>query len=119
MDYNDLSFMVEQVIDDAMVKDVMTFKMYDYLKSNSAKRTEVIEFLESPTATSLSTTISELETYLEGGQDANHKQIREGYGHLGNPKARKIMEYFHSILQETWQYEKDRKPGRKRKTADK
>jgi hypothetical protein len=119
MDHNDLSFMVEQVIDDAMLRDVMTFKMYDYLKSNSAKRTEVNEFIESSTASSLTTTIAELKTYLEGGQDANHKQIREGYGHLGKPRARKIMEYFNSILQETWQYETDRKPGRKRKTTDK
>lgn len=116
---SELSYIVEQVVDDAILKDVMTFKMYDYLKSNDFKRTEILEFLESATATNVSSTINDLETYLEGGQDEMHKQLREAYGHLGKPRARKIKDYLHSILADSWQYEKDRKPGRRRKTPNK
>jgi hypothetical protein len=119
MDHHDLSFMVEQVIDDALLRDVTTFKMYDYLKSNSTSGTQVNKFIESSTVSSLTTTIADLKIYLEGGQDSNHKQIREGYGHLGKPRARKIMGYFNSILKETMQYAANRKPGRKRKITDK
>jgi len=119
MGSKDLSYIVEQAVDDAMLRDVTTFKMYDFLKSNEYKRNEVTEFLGSPTALSVTTTVNDLELYLEGGQDNDHKQIREAYGHLGKPRARKIKDYLSSILSDSWQYEKDRKPGRRRKTSNK
>ena len=43
-------------------------------------------------------------------------QLREAYGHLGKPKARKISKYLLKILQDAWQYEIDKRPGR-RKTS--
>ena len=44
--------------------------------------------------------IYDLEDYLEGGSDDLHKQLREGYGHLGKPEARKIKDYLNKILED-------------------
>jgi hypothetical protein len=35
----------------------------------------------------------DLDDYLEGGSDEIHKQLREGYGHIPKPQARKIRNY--------------------------
>ena len=68
--------------------------MYEYLKSSKASRTVVEEFLMSCTATEVKNLVLDLEGYLEGGSDDSHKQLREGYGHLGKPgEARKIKNY--------------------------
>ena len=53
----------------------------------------------------------ELEGYIKGGD----KTLREAYGHIPKPKARKIRDYLYSILEDAWQYEKERRPGRKAK----
>jgi len=34
--------------------------------------------------------ILDLDEYLAGGADNEHKQLREGYGHIPKPQARKI-----------------------------
>ena len=57
----------------------------------------------------------DLEDYLEGGNDSMHKQLREGYGHIPKPQARKIKTYLYSILEDAWRYSRDRKPGRRKK----
>lgn len=104
---------VERVIDDAFFHQTYTFSMYDYLKSNKVTKPIVSEFINSATASSLSTTVEDLDLYLEGGNDDLHKQIREAYGNLGKPTARKIRDYLYCILEDAWRYEKDKRPGRK------
>jgi hypothetical protein len=59
----------------------------------------------------------DLEDYLEGGNDEQHKQLREGYGYLGKPEARKIKDYLYSILEDAWKYEQEKRPGRRRKAS--
>ena len=59
----------------------------------------------------------ELNEYLEGGQDEQHKQLREAYGHLGKPQARKIMNYLQGFLEDARRYSNDRKPGRRKKRS--
>jgi len=44
--------------------------------------------------------------------------LREAYGHLGKPSARKIKDYFNGILEDAQRYEKERRRGR-RKTKTK
>ena len=88
--------------------------MYDYLKSNKATKRDAQEFIDSDVARELQLLIMDLEEYLEGGNDEQHKQLREGYGHLGKPEARKIKDYLLSLLQDAWRYEQEKKPGRKR-----
>jgi hypothetical protein len=83
---------VESVIDDAFFHQTFTFSMYDYLKSNKVTKPVVISFIESSTATNLSSMIEDLDLYLEGGSDDLHKQLREAYGNIGKPTARKIRD---------------------------
>ena len=52
--------------------------------------------------------IYDLEDYLEGGSDDVHKQLREAYGHLGKPEARKIKDYLNKILEDAWKYEQEK-----------
>jgi len=116
MDNFELYDVIEHTIDFAFEGKYM-LNMYEYLKNNKATKREVREFIESTTAQELNSLVMDLEDYLEGGSDEMHKQLREGYGHLGKPEARKIKNYLYSILEDAWKYEQERKPGRKKKTS--
>jgi len=105
---------VEKAIDYAF-NGQFVLKFYDYLKVRGAKRSEVKDFIESNTAHELSDLVTELEEYLEGGSDEMHKQLREGYGHIPKPQARKIKNYLYGILEDAWKYSHDRRPGRRKK----
>ena len=109
-----LSDMVEHVLEDAVFRDKKTFKMYEFLQNNKFNRRQVNEFMNSATAENLSITIGDLDLLIEGG----HPEVREAYPNLGKPEARKIRNYLHSILQDAWNYEKD-KSKRKRRTVSK
>jgi hypothetical protein len=104
---------VEETIDYAF-KGKQMLNMYQYLKSNKATKKDVQEFIDSDVSREIQLLIMDLEQYLEGGNDDQHKQLREGYGHLGKPEARKIKDYLLSLLQDAWRYEQEKKPGRKR-----
>ena len=108
--YND----VEKAIDFAF-NGKFILKFYDYLKIKGARKFEVEQFIESSTASELSNLVMDLDDYLEGGSDEMHKQLREGYGHIPKPEARKIRNYLYGILEDAWKYNHDRKPGRKKK----
>jgi len=108
---------VEHAIDYAFKDHKFMLDMYAYLKNENMTRRDVQEFLEGPTAQNITLTIYDLEDYLEGGSDNQHKQLREAYGYLGKPEARKIKNYLESILQDAWRYEQEKKPGRRRKSS--
>ena len=93
--YND----VEKAIDYAF-NGQFVLKFYDYLKIRGTKKVEVDEFIESPTASEISDLVMDLDDYLEGGADEIHKQLREGYGYISKPEARKIRNYLYSILED-------------------
>ena len=105
---------VEKAIDYAF-NGQFVMKFYDYLKVRKAKRTEVEEFIVSNTAHELNDLVTELEEYLEGGSDEMHKQLREGYGHIPKPQARKIRNYLNQILEDALRYNHDRRRGRRKK----
>tara|TARA_A100001391_G_scaffold161673_1_gene120618 strand:- start:1095 stop:1445 length:351 start_codon:yes stop_codon:yes gene_type:complete len=109
---DELYDVVEKTIDYAFEGRYM-LNMYEYLKSNKASRIVVEEFLMSCTATEVKNLVLDLEGYLEGGSDDTHKQLREGYGHLGKPEARKIKNYLMKILDDAERYRHDKRPGRK------
>ena len=77
----ELYYDVDRAIDYAF-EGHFVLKFYDYLKVRKTKRAEVEEFITSSTATELSDLVNELEEDLEGGQDYNHKLLREAYGHF-------------------------------------
>ena len=108
--YND----VERAIDYAF-NGQFVLKFYDYLKVRGTKRIEVEEFIQSQTANEISSLVMDLDDYLEGGSDEIHKQLREGYGHIPKPQARKIRNYLSGILEDASRYSDDRKPGRRKK----
>ena len=108
--YND----VEKAIDYAF-QGKFVLKFYEYLKVKGVRKFEVEQFIESSTANELSNLVMDLDDYLEGGSDEMHKQLREGYGHIPKPEARKIRNYLYGILEDAWKYSHDKKPGRKRK----
>jgi hypothetical protein len=76
---------------------------------------EVEEFIQSSTASEISNLVMDLDEYLEGGADNAHKQLREGYGHIPKPQARKIRNYLHAILEDALKYNYDKRPGRRKK----
>ena len=115
---DDIYFIVEKAIDYAFEDKKFLLKFYDYLKSCKATGIQAKEFNESSTADELRMLIYELDEYIKGGQDIEHKQLREAYGHLIKPEARKIRTYLNKILEDASQYEKDKRRGR-RKVKDK
>jgi|TARA_B100001059_G_scaffold86929_1_gene85113 hypothetical protein len=105
--------LVERALDEAMLNQKFLFKMYNYLKQAKWTRRETNDFIESSTAAQLSNTVEELNGYIKGGDPV----LREAYGHIPKPKARKIRDYLYSILEGAWQYHAERKPGRRKKVA--
>ena len=112
----DIYDLIEHAIDNAFGGQ-MNLKFYDYLKSNKIKKHEIDVFIESTTANELSDITTDLDEYIKGGADNDHKQLREGYGHIPKPQARKIKNYLYSILEDAWRYSDDRKPGRRKKQS--
>ena len=111
---NDIYDLIEHAIENAFAGK-LTLKFYDYLKANKVKKYEIDSFNESSVANEISELVMDLEDYLEGGSDEEHKQLREAYGHIPKPQARKIKTYLYSILEDAWKYSYDRKPGRRKK----
>jgi hypothetical protein len=107
---------VEKAIDYAF-EGQFVLKFYDYLKVRGTKKLEVDEFIVSNTAVELNDLVKELEEYLEGGTDNNHKMLREAYGHIPKPQARKIKNYLSAILDDAKKYSYDRRPGRRKKIS--
>jgi len=101
--------LIDKSIDLAMTEQKYLFKLYPYLKTNKWTRRQVNEFIESTSAAQLNEVILDLEGYIKGGD----KTLREAYGDIPKPKARKIRDYLYSILKEAWEYHAERKPGRK------
>lgn len=111
--FNEVYYDVEKAIDYAF-QGKFVLKFYDYLKIKGAVKREVEEFIESNTAANISEVVMDLDVYIEGG----NKQLREAYGHLPKPQARKIRNYLYQILEDAWKYNYDKRKGR-RKTKTK
>ncbi len=105
---------VEKAIDYAF-EGKFVLKFYDYLKIRGTKKYEVEGFINSFTAMEILNLVNDLDDYLEGGSDEIHKQLREGYGHIPKPQARKIRDYLNGIIDDAWKYSHDKRPGRRKK----
>ncbi len=116
-DFENVYDMIEHAIDYAFFKGNMQLKFYEYLRYRKTTKAEIDSFIESSTAQELNQIVNELGEYIKGGNDSNHKQLREGYGHISKPQARKIKNYLYSILEDAWRYSHDRRPGRRRNTS--
>ena len=108
---------IEQSIDDAFTTFRFRMNLYEYFKVIKATRKDADEFIASSTSREIKDFIIELDEYLKGGQDNEHKQLREAYGHIPKPQARKIRTYLTKILDDALRYSYDKRPGRKRKSS--
>ena len=112
----DIYDLVEHAIDNAF-EGQLNLKFYDYLKSLKIKKHEIDSFINSPTFTEIDNLIIELDEYLKGGADSEHKLLREAYGHIPKPQARKIKNYLKTVIDDAKKYSYDRRPGRKKKQS--
>ena len=112
--FNEVYYDVEKAIDYAF-NGRFVLNFYDYLKIKGALRKEVDEFIGSVTVVNITEVVTDLDTYLEGGSDNQHKQLREAYGHLPKPEARKIRNYLYGILKDAEKYKYDKRGGRRKR----
>ncbi len=113
-DFENVYDLIEHAIEYAF-EGKMQLKFYEFLKYRKTTKAEADAFLHSSTAHELAEVILELKEYVKGGNDADHKQLREAYHHIAKPQARKIANYLYSILDDARRYSDDRKPGRRKK----
>ena len=115
-DFDNVYDLLEHAIDYAF-EGKMTLKFYEFLKYRKTTKAEVEAFLHSSTAHEIGNLVLDLKEYIRGGKDSDHKQLREGYGHIPKPQARKIMNYLGGILEDAARYSYDRRPGRRKKDS--
>ena len=115
-DFDNVYDMLEHAIEYAFVGK-MQLKFYEFLKYRKTKKAEIDSFLKSSTAKEIADEVLELQEYIKGGSDNNHKQLREAYGHIPKPQARKIKNYLAGILEDAVRYQYDRRPGRRKKNS--
>mgnify|MGYP003140011561 CR=1 FL=1 len=115
-DFETVYDMIEHAIELAF-DGKMQLKFYEFLKYRKTTKAEVDAFLQSSTAKELADEVVELKEYIKGGKDNLHQQLREAYGHISKPQARKIMNYLGGILEDAVRYSNDRKPGRRKKVS--
>ena len=115
-DFENVYDMLEHAIEYAF-QGKMQLKFYEFLKYRKTTKAEVDAFLRSSTAKELADEVLELQEYIKGGKDNLHQQLREAYGHISKPQARKIMNYLGGILEDAVRYSNDRKPGRRKKVS--
>ena len=112
--FHEIYYDVEKAIDYAFDgKFVLNF--YEYLKIKGVVKNQIEEFIKSKTAFNVNTVVIDLDDYLKGGSSNQQKQLREAYGHLSKPQARKIKNYLCGILQDAEKYNYDKRRGRRKK----
>lgn len=110
--HENISPIVNQAIDLAVRRERYVLNLYTFLKSESAKRKEVLAFLDSPVVSCMKDEIYQLETYLNGGPDAI--DLKEVYGWMTDQRVQKFKDYLSKILEDANRYEQEKRPGRKR-----
>jgi hypothetical protein len=113
-DFETVYDMIEHAIELAF-DGKMQLKFYQFLEYRKTKKVEIEAFLKSSTVKEISDQVTELEEYIKGGSDNDHKQLREAYGHIPKPQARKIKTYLNNIVEDAVRYQHDRRPGRRKK----
>ena len=115
-DFENVYDMIEHALEYAF-QGKMQLKFYEFLKYRKTTKAEVDAFLQSSTAKELGDEVLELQEYIKGGKDNLHQQLREAYGHIPKPQARKIKAYLGRILEDAVRYQYDRRPGRRKKKS--
>jgi hypothetical protein len=102
---------VNTAIDAAVTSEKYQLNFYSFLKGENIKRQEIKSFIDSSLVSQIRDEISHLNLYLDGGPDV--ADLREVYGWMGKPRARKYKEYLMKIIEDAEKYEVEKRPGRK------
>lgn len=106
-------FDIQRAIDFAFLEQKFVMNSYSYLKVKDVKRADAQTILRSSLIKELQFIISDLNTYLLGGQSPEVVYVRDAYGYLSKPDARKISTYLDNIIEGIKKYISERKGGRK------
>ena len=107
----DIYIIVNGAIDDAVRFQRYQLNFYSFLEGENVKRIDIKCFLNSSLISQMRDEISHLDLYLDGGPEV--ADLREVYGWMGKPRARKYKEYLMRIIEDAERYEKRKRPGRK------
>jgi hypothetical protein len=107
----DIYIIVNGAIDDAVRFQRYQLNFYSFLEGENVKRIDIKSFLNSSLISQMRDEISHLDLYLDGGPEV--ADLREVYGWMGKPRARKYKEYLMGIIEDAEKYERQRRPGRK------
>ena len=113
--FEEVYYIIEEAIELAF-NGQFVIKLYEYFQSRGVTKAEADQFLNSSTANEIASLVVELDEYIKGGNDSDHKQLREAYHHIPKPQARKIRNYLACILEDAVQYSNDKRRGRKRRS---
>lgn len=102
---------VNTAIDLAVTSQKYQLNFYSFLKSEGIKKPEISSFLNSSLISQMRDEIAHLDLYLDGGPDV--ADLREVYGWMGKPRARKYKEYLMKIIEDAEKYDYEKRPGRK------
>jgi hypothetical protein len=113
----DIYFIVNSAIDTAFSQEKYQLNFYEYLQGENFKKDQIVSFINSSLGTAIIHQIEELDLYLDGGDKAAF--VRESYGWMGKPRARKVKEYLEKIMEDAEKYEQSKRTRRKKRTANK
>ena len=113
--FEEVYYVLEESLELAF-KGQFVIKLYEYFQSRGVTKVEADQFLNSSTANEIASLVVELDEYIKGGNDSDHKQLREAYHHIPKPQARKIRDYLACILEDAIRYSNDKRRGRKRRS---
>jgi hypothetical protein len=102
---------VNTAIDIAVTSEKYQLNFYNFLKNEGIKKPEISSFLKSSLVSQIRDEIAHLNLYLNGGSDV--ADLREVYGWMGKPRARKYKEYLFKIIEDAEKYDYEKRPGRK------
>jgi len=107
---------IEKAIDFAFKEKKFVMNFYSYLKVKNARKIDAQKFKQSLTAENIKILANELSLYIEGGQTSDARQLREAYGHLSKPEARKIMKYIIGFIDDCDKYIRDKNARKGKRT---
>ena len=113
--FEEVYYVLEEALELAF-KGQFVVKLYEYFQVRGVTKAEADQFLNSSTANEIGSLIVELNEYIKGGVDNEHKQLREAYHHIPKPQARRIKDYLTCILEDAVRYSDDKRRGRKRRS---
>jgi hypothetical protein len=99
---------IERAIDYAFAELKFTMNSYAYLKVKGVRRIDAQNTLRSSTVKHIQETIKDLDLYLKGGQEESSVYVRQAYGYLSKPDARKIRNYLDGVIEGVKHFIKDK-----------